>query len=449
MDSPKKIKVALVALVPSSHMVTVSPVAIQVLAGHLREVFQDGVELALYYSRFESVDDIAESLQRDRPDIIGLSLQSGAHQEMAAMMVKIRLVTQAWPKLPMIVFGNVLATFAGDVLLSDYPDVIMVMGEGERALEGLVRMVMGEKKDMAQIPNLVFKQESTLIRTPRQAFDLGCIAFPYLEYVEQVVCEEGHIWVEASRGCNSRCTFCSRFPVRATGWTPIAENKVMDVIVHMSANLGVKHLRFTDDDFLGTDSPHGAEHAIEIAKGIKSHASGITFDISARADAVYSVKASHDENKRKLEVLSLLKDAGLTQVFLGVESGSCSQLKRFGKRAGVEDNVMAIKRLLDLGIQVVLGFITIDYLMNIDELEENIQFLHKVGAFDEEKQVFVSDCLVTLNAMEGSAYVKMLATNNLLFQRDQRYLTYNAAYKDERVERVAVAVDGWRKEFFL
>ncbi|MBU0693074.1 MAG: hypothetical protein KKC11_00160 [Candidatus Omnitrophica bacterium] len=76
----------------------------------------------------------------------------------------------------------------------------------------------------------------------------------------------------------------------------------------------------------------------------------ITFDISTRVDAVYSACVSASENEAKEKTFSLLCNVGLTQVFLGVESGSCGQLKRFGKRVGVEENLIAVSKLLKLDI---------------------------------------------------------------------------------------------------
>jgi len=48
----------------------------------------------------------------------------------------------------------------------------------------------------------------------------------------------------------------------------------------------------------------------------------------------------------------------------------------------------AIKILEQLGIQVVMGFITIDYLMSLEELKENIEFLEKMNVLDKNTEIF-------------------------------------------------------------
>jgi len=444
-----KIKVSLNSLVSPLHPVLVNQLAVTTLSGYLKRVLGDNVEIFNYCSQFESFPRMIASLDEDRPDIIGLSLQVGSQQQMAEFMKGMKTATAGWPKSPLVVFGNVLSTFAYRLLLEEYPDVLMVIGEGEYALEGIVRKILQKKTDFETIPNLAFIKDGKVIETDRQAFDLEQSGLPSFDYLKEVKAGEGHVWIEAGRGCNSRCTFCSRYPVRKTQWTPIPVNKVLDTMETFHLRFGITHFRFSDDDFMGTDSPLGQPHAEEIAKGIIERQLNITFDISSRIEAIHSSKASPENNLRKEKTFELLRRAGLTQVFLGVESGAHKQLKRFGKRPSVDDNLMAANKLDSWGIQVVIGFITIDFLMDFAELEENILFLKRVGAFDEDKRIFVSDPLVTLRAQEGSAYVKMLANRGLLLERDgKNYMMYNALYKDHRVAKVAQAIEQWHRQAF-
>jgi len=234
-----------------------------------------------------------------------------------------------------------------------------------------------------------------------------------------------------------------------TKWVPINTDKVLTVISELSVKFGIRHFRFSDDDFLGTGSELGMIHAKEIAHGIIKRGLNITFDISTQVKSVYSDKDLEKDRVNKEELFKLLQRAGLTQVFLGVESGSCGQLKRFGKPASVDENFKAVNKLHSLGIQVVAGFIVIDYLMTIEELEENIIFIDKVGALDPTKRIFISDFLVTLRAQEGSAFPKLLQKNELLRSKNAQHLNYNADYRDARIGKIATMVEEWRKEDFV
>lgn len=405
----KPIKISFIAIDSPSHPVKVSPVSVLTLAGYLQSRFSEKSDIDIQYLQFEFLSEIIAALDKKQPDIIGISLQVGSQETLELVMAEINETIAAWPVRPVIVFGNVLATFGARTLLAKYPDVLMAIGEGEYALAGIVEGVMAGEKNLAAVPNLVFIKDGQCIETERRMFALNELTVPYFDFVKKVVECQGHVWIEASRGCNSRCTFCSRYPVRMTCWTPAPVHIVLQTMERMHRECGVGHFRFTDDDFMGTESTDGLEHARAIAQAIIDKKLDITFDISCRVDAVYAEKGTAEDNVHRDAVFKLLRDVGLTQVFLGVESGSCTQLKRFGKRATVTESVRAIVKLIDLDIQVVMGFITIDHLMNFVELQENIDFLQKVGAFDPLRKVFVSDPLVTLRPLAGSTYVKMLS----------------------------------------
>lgn len=444
-----KIRVSLNSLTSPFHPVFINQLAVTTLSGYLQRALGDQVELFVHCSQFETPQRMAASLKEEDPDIIGVSLQFGSQSLIAEFMKRIRQAAASRSCPPVVVFGNVLSTFAYKILLGEYPDVIMAIGEGEDALEGIIRKVMQKSADFDTVPNIAFIKEGKIFETPRQAFDLERSGLPSFDYLRETKDGEGQIWIEASRGCNSRCAFCSRYPVRMTRWTPISIDKVMDTIKAFNSQFGINHFRFSDDDFMGTDSSLGSPHAEEFARAVIKSGLNITFDISARVEAVYSSNVSDEENRQKEELFKLLRRVGLTQVFLGVESGSCEQLKRFGKKPSVDENLVASKKLDELGIQVVMGFITVDFLMDIGELEENISFLERVGAFDEKKQIFVSDPLVVMRAQEGSQYIRILDKLGLLVGRNTtNHLIYDALYKDRRIEAIAETLKLWRENGF-
>ncbi len=449
MKNKNKIKVCLISLASPSHLIIVNPLAVATLSAYLRKVFGSRIDIVVRCSQFEPVSEIIAYINKEHPDIIGLSLQVGSYKQMEGFMRKIKDSISSWNNKPRIVLGNVIATFASKILLKNYPDALAVVGEGEYALEEIVRQTLRGGNDFSEIPNLIYIKDGKVIENKRLPFNLNELEIPSFDYMDNVVKANGHVWIEASRGCNSRCVFCSRYPVRMTKWVPINTDKVLAVISELSIRFGIKHFRFSDDDFLGTGSELGMIHAKEIANGIIKRGLNITFDISTQVKSVYSDKDLATDSINKEEVFKLLQKAGLTQIFLGVESGSCGQLKRFGKPASVDENFKAVNKLHSLGLQVVAGFIVIDYLMSIEELEENIIFIEKVGALDSTKRIFISDFLVTLRAQEGSAFPKLLQKNELLRSRNAQHLNYNADYRDVRIGKIASMVEQWRKEDFV
>ncbi len=67
----------------------------------------------------------------------------------------------------------------------------------------------------------------------------------------------------------------------------------------------------------------------------------------------------------------------MSKIFLGFESGSPTQLKRYDKGFSLNEFIQAICILNDIGIQYELGCISLDPLMSLKELEENLNFIEQ------------------------------------------------------------------------
>jgi hypothetical protein len=439
-------RVSLVNLFSPSHRVLTRALGIEALAGDLAQTFGDHVSVQILDMQTMEENQIIAELGQTLPDIIGLSAKIGSYEQLKHFVSALEEAPWFKTRRPMVALGNVLATFAPEELLLRHPDVLAVIGEGELALRDLVRFVSDGQPALDQIPNLAYRKEGQVFFTERKAMNLEEFVLPSHATVPTIIGQSGHIWLEASRGCNGHCTFCSRRPIRNTGWEPLPAVTVVEEVRTLVSRYGVKHLRFSDDDFMGSGSPFAETHVREILAGIKDL--GITFDISARVDSIYQLLASPEENQQKLELYRELRAAGLTQVFLGIESGSAGQLKRFAKGISVEENRRAIELFRELGIQVVAGFITIDNLISISELGENIRFLQDTNAMSEQTGVFVSDPLSCLRAQAGSSYLKLMEHRHLLGPRDESMISYDGGYKDPRIARIVEVISGWRKETY-
>ena len=73
-----------------------------------------------------------------------------------------------------------------------------------------------------------------------------------------------------------------------------------------------------------------------------------------------------------------LKNIGLQRLFLGVESGSDNQLQRFNKGTNAYQNATAIKLITALGINIRVGYISFDPLMdNFENIKESHKFVER------------------------------------------------------------------------
>lgn len=174
-----------------------------------------------------------------------------------------------------------------------------------------------------------------------------------------------------SRGCPYNCSFCGAavsanpdVTIRARSARGIADE------LELLAAGGVNQVRFVDDLFLAKVS------LIESWIGEFSRrdiASKMQWDATGRINIVGRLTDEH---------LANLRNVGLREIALGVESGNDRMLERIDKRVTSQAAVEAITRLLAHGISVkayyILGFPT-ETLDQAKETLAQIDFLHSVA----------------------------------------------------------------------
>lgn len=382
------------------------------------------------------------------PDILGISVKIGALEQVDSLVNNIQSSTEPAER-PLIVLGGVVPTFASQEILRRYPACVIAVNEGEKAASALVEVVRGEKR-IDQVPGLLYidSNGNSHFNTP-VSFDLNKRRLPARLTTERIHKEHhGMIWAEASRGCNGNCTFCSVHQLHGSGFKgEMSTGSVIEDLRHLK-HLGISTVSFTDDDFCGDP-----ERAAEIARLMIDSNLGMQFSISTRADHIWNEglygKELKDPEKRKqhnarlIEIMSDLRDAGLTRVFLGMESGSPTQLKRYGKRISVEGNYKAINLLRSLGIDVVAGYIPIDHLMTMQELLENVQFLKRTGMYRK-----ITNPLSVLRVQAGSPYLKLAQKEGLVDGPTEDLVFYNAHFKNPAVEKVAEIANQWVQDMY-
>jgi len=230
---------------------------------------------------------------------------------------------------------------------------VAVVGEGEEALVRLLN-TLDTGGDLKTVPSLVYMDGGALQKNaslpinrnldhlPIPAWDLlpefptaypaAVYDFPRLPVAT----------IAASRGCPFHCKFCdtSTFGARVRAYSP---ERVFEIIQHLQANYGVRHILFVDDLFLASKPRTKRLCELIIEHGIK-----ITWSCTARVDTV------------KPDILSLMKEAGCWEISFGLESGSNEILKSMDKAADIERSEQAIKWTAAAGIRTkglfILGY---------------------------------------------------------------------------------------------
>ncbi len=279
-----------------------------------------------------------------------------------------------------IVVGGMWPTSAWELLLGSIPQVDSIcIGEGDRVILRLLDALESGGAWRA-IPELAVRGEDgtpvaggrtaaqlglrrppVVARVP--AAELGDLEFPTRGQLEAVLALGGVIQVEASRGCNAGCTFCE---ARATTWRPRPAGHLVAELKLLADRYPGALVYMVDNIFLGfsADGSH-LVRGREIAREIIAQGIDVRFVIQDRA-------ANVDR-----QTFALLKEAGLCEVYLGIESFADSALLAMGKGsdASAEGNRRALRLLGELEIYTQFGFLPFHEKATFDELRTSLRGL--------------------------------------------------------------------------
>ena len=375
--------------------------------GYITSVLRaDGIEVEILDAHLQclSPKETASAILDVAFDCLGLTA-SQAHKSVVKQLVP---AVRRKRKDAVIAMGGYLPTLTAGYLLAELPELdFIARGEGEVvAADVFGKIARGE--DWHDCPGIGYLDDGKSIMNPLPppVSDLDSLAFPARDAFAQakVPVTAG---IATSRGCYHSCSFCcvNSFYALAgmRGQRVRSPENVLEEMERVIADHGVKNFRFVDDDFLGPGEKTQAR-VRRIAEEIIKRNLGVNFTIECRADEVSE------------DIIKLLKEAGLTVVFLGIESGVQRQLDTFNKHMTVEQNKQAIEMIRRCDVKLRCGYIMFDPYLTISELMESVQFCNETGLIEESKQ-FGVPFIGKLALHRGVPLVEKLKEDGLLIEK--------------------------------
>lgn len=289
-------------------------------------------------------------------DLVGITAMTPTLPEALRVADMVRRVT---PQAK-IVLGGVHPTLDPAGVLA-HPAVDYVLrGEGEQALVELVRAIEHIGKPEA-VDGLCYRHDGELRIKPKAKpiLDLDSMpvadysAFPVERYIEHNAYLRGMrgISMLMSQGCPYQCTFCAVHQTMGRRWRPRSAENVVNQIIDLRDRYQIQGVWFKDSIF-----NLNRQWVRDFARLMIERQVGVTFQALTRVDLI-----REDE-------LQLLREAGLTQLDLGIEAGSTKSLARLKKGISPEEIRQQV-RLAKKYVQV-FGF----FMIGIPgETEEDIQ----------------------------------------------------------------------------
>lgn len=257
-------------------------------------------------------------------------------------------VRKKYPKTPLI-WGGWHPTICPDQTLeSQYVDIVVRGGQGERTFAELVHR-LERKESLSGLLGISYKTKGKIFHNPDRPFE-DINNFPPLPYhlidVEKYVraSEYGSRTIDyvSSMGCPFRCAFCSEQLVNKRRWSGLSPERVIDDLTLLNSKYKINTIFFHDSNFFVDEN-----RVREICKGIIKNKINIKLgQLDARTSQLVKYKPS---------TWKLMKDSGFVSMLVGAESGSQKVLNYINKDASFKDTIEMANICKKYNIGIVLS----------------------------------------------------------------------------------------------
>ncbi len=262
------------------------------------------------------------------------------------------------------IMGGVHATYFPEVTL-DHSDYV-VFGEGDETIVHLVK-TLEQGGDVGEVAGIAYRAGGEMRRTPSRPGPQHFPTVPDFSLIEgyhrlgwlDLVTQRRVAWipVQSSRGCHFKCTFCIVNTMFPTGYR---KRDVESVIRDL------RDKRRYGREFLFVDNDFGANR--RETKTLLRRMVEERLDLNILAFA--RVEISRDD-----ELLSLLRQAGITLIYQGYESVQPETLDGYKKHQTFQQIIASIDKLHSHGLRVAGSFVLGADTDTPESIERTIDFV--------------------------------------------------------------------------
>lgn len=297
--------------------------------------------------------EIEKIIDHFNPDLVGITSMFTAFANDAHSLAA--LIKRINPKIK-IVLGGAHASISPELSIKDKNIDIVVRGEGEITLWGIIQ-ALEKKKSYFNIAGTVVKKGKKIIsNSPRSYVDnLDILPFPAYHLLPMelyfrtgkdspYVMHTRQFSIISSRGCPGDCSYCSIHSVWGHTWRGRSSQNVVDEIEFLINEYGIKEFAFLDDSVACSKKRMGeiCDEIIKRKLGIKwSTPNGI----------------SHWTLDERL--LDKMKASGCYRITFGIESGNLKTREFIGwkKNFSLEQAKRITKYANKIGLWTISTFI--------------------------------------------------------------------------------------------
>lgn len=194
----------------------------------------------LEYTIKDDIDEIIKDVNSKQADVIGMSVY------IWNVSLFINIIDKLSLEGSKLILGGPEVSYEPSYFLNKKGVDFIIKGEGEAAFEKLL-LALDKKEDYSNIPSLSYKENNKLHHNPIQEItDLTKLKSPY--YFEEDMKHIAHkiSYIESSRGCPYKCSYCLSSLEKTVRFFDVKE--VKKTILYMMEH-GSKTIKFLDRTF--------------------------------------------------------------------------------------------------------------------------------------------------------------------------------------------------------
>jgi len=404
MEIEKEKDVLLIAIYSSDSMNHLEDIGICYIDSYLKKKGYNTFLLSTNMKKFD-----IEQIKKYNPKSIGFSLYMSNQQNVFEIARQIKIIL---PKTYIFVGGPQATHKKAEILkVSSFIDFV-IKGEGEITTSELIfHICNGKILELRNIKGLLYRNGDEIIETPNRELisELDELPPP-----SRNILTDNHLKIASvsmSRGCMSRCSFCSN-GMMWKKWRTTSVKYSLDEIASLVNEHQINLFNFIDNSL----EDHGIEFLYDFANGIINRRLKIYYFANFRADFI---RIADDA------LINRLKESGLCVCCVGLEAGNTADLKTYSKIAHLDENYQIVKLLKKHDIYISPGFINFNPFSTLDRLAQNIEFLYNIG--------FASYFYITTRY---ASYGNVQLDNKIIFDNLHASNHYGYFFKDKKVERL-------------
>lgn len=315
-------------------------------------------------------EEIEARIRAFKPDIVGVTCMfSGFDRDSRDVAA---IAKRACPEVPVVVGGADATAEAAELVEDPHIDLV-VRGEGERVLIGLLEALEREGALPMDLPGTTIGTHDNPLAD--HIGDLDTLPFPARDLLPMDAYHEDQRpimpyakrrpigFMMSSRGCPYKCIFCSTRNVW-TGWRPRSPGNVVDEIEVLVKEYGVREVAFLDDSFIVKP-----ERVRRICDEIQSR----------KLDIAWSVPVGLTVWRVDTDTLRAMRDCGFYRACFPIESGDPEMLKYIRKPVDLDRVLETIRACHDLGIWTYGNFLIGFPEQTPESVEKTAQFAESCG----------------------------------------------------------------------